>query len=102
MAVEHATKNQVASRDRGVNGITHQVRKKEGFQAFAANGLYGMQEHRKIEGLNARQYRLEQRIVEIVAGDVGTQIDASHARQFACPLKFAQGAVRIEHGQSQK
>src|SRR6267154_2269698 len=102
MAVEHATENQVAGRDRGINGITDQVRQEEWAQSISSYRFYGMQEDREIERLNASQDRLEERIVEIAAGDVGAQIDAAHAWQFAGPLKFAQSAVSIEHGQSQK
>src|SRR5260370_24956324 len=98
MTVEHSTENQVASRDRGVKGIAHQVREKEGFQAITTHRFHGMQKHGKIEGLNARQDRREQRIVEIVTGYVRTQIDAAHAGQFASPLKFAQRVIGIEHG----
>src|SRR5260370_5805827 len=61
-----------------------------------------MQKDREFEGLNARENWLEHRIVKIVPGNVGTEIDSAHAWQFAGPLEFAEGTVRMEHGQSQK
>src|SRR5258708_11190337 len=61
-----------------------------------------MQKDREFEGLNARENWLEHRIVKIVTGNVGTEIDSAHAWQFAGPFEFAEGAVRMEHGQSEK
>src|SRR5229473_1507133 len=83
MAVEHAAEDQVASGDRGLERIAEQVREVVGLGAVAAQSRQWMQEDRQVERLDAREDRLEQRIVEVSPFDVGAQVDAAHAGQFA-------------------
>ena len=61
-----------------------------------------MQEDGELEGLNARQYGLEQRIVEIAAGNIRAEIDPAHPWQFAGTLKLGESAVGIKHGKGQE
>src|SRR6266853_1544578 len=102
MAVEHAAEDQVASGDRGLERIAEQVREVIGLGAIAAQSRQWMQENRQVERLNAREDRLKQRIVEVSPFDVGAQVDAAHAGQFARAIEFVNGVIRVEHRQGQE
>src|ERR1700730_11346707 len=101
MSIENASENQVAGSDSGVDWITHQVREKEGFETVSAD-IHRMQEDGQVEGLDAGQDGLKQRIIKIFAADVGAQVHATHAWQLAGPSQFVESALRIEHGECQE
>src|ERR1700676_1047523 len=56
-----------------------------------------MQENGKIQGLNARQNGLEQRIIKVAMIDICAHINAPYSRQLACAMQFLDGAIREEH-----
>src|ERR1700692_716003 len=101
MAIENASENQGAASNSGIDWITHQVREKEWFETVSAD-IHRMQEDGQIEGFDACQDRLKQRIIQIFAADVGPQVHATHAWQLAGPSQFVQSALRIEHGECQE
>ena len=79
IAVEHAAEHQAGRRDGGVERIADQVGEIIRLQPVGAGDVVGMDEHEGAELFGRRPQRLEHRIVEVDALDVGGKHRAAQA-----------------------
>ena len=79
----HAAEDQAGGGDGGVERIADQVLQVIGLQPVGAGDVVRMDEHEGAELFGGRPHRLEARIVEILAHDVGGEHRALAARAWS-------------------